>query len=399
MSKSPTPRRAYSTALAKAVLIKRATSLTLAGTGAVVMACVLLTVVGVFPSASAASQADCSADKPVSVYTDNLAHFAGICVQDAYFQVDQLALVASGGPIAEGRTGIPDIDSLTPPLALPAGTDGNNLQCTARSGALIVIYTDGLSHVLGACDPNGNQVRVNDLQGALVGRNNLVEAQTQLFTVTIQTQADDGSAAVILHPKIVFVNAGASSGYDKAARRQAAAANQPVAGEAGTVPTATLPDSGLPTDVEAVRLAIPALLNAEIRAELMPSAPAPLRLAMMEAPQSILLRGQALQTIYTASQVATHLASLEAALAYTAKDAASPSFIDVTRDITAFQGIQVSGTGATANAVVVEHRLFDDSADWVVDSPAQYHITLSKENGSWLIASESVATYSDGIIK
>ena len=181
--------------------MKFATPLLLAGV-------VVGTVVsgGVFSAASAASQQDCSTAKPASVYTDGSEHYFGVCAGGAYVQVNELAHAGNGQPVVEAKTGQPALDALLPSLSAPVVP--NDVQCRARVGDAVVIYTDGLNHVLGACDPYGNTVQLNELMGALKNRNNLVDVRTTLVNATIQTQAEDGAQGVVLHPKVVIKPAG-----------------------------------------------------------------------------------------------------------------------------------------------------------------------------------------------
>jgi hypothetical protein len=158
---------------------------------------------GAFTAASAASsQADCSAAKPASVYTDGLNHFAGVCVGSAYVQVDELSLIATGKPAAQAKTGNAAADALIPVLGTDLVLKPGSATCGANGG-VIVIYTDGLNHVLGACDSYGKSASVQEIAGALANRNNLIELKTGIYTATVQTQAQ-GSSGVIVHPKIVI---------------------------------------------------------------------------------------------------------------------------------------------------------------------------------------------------
>ncbi len=181
--------------------MKLVTALSLAGVlGATVLSG------AVTSPASAASHADCSATKPVSVYTDNLQHFVGLCVGAVYVQANEIADLTNGRQYIEGATGVAQVDSLLSG-GLPAVTNLNSVQCSAGIGA-IQIYTDGLQHIVGACDPFGDKVQVNEIAGALVARNNLVDLHLGVVSLNIQTQAQDGTNGIVLHPKIVITPGG-----------------------------------------------------------------------------------------------------------------------------------------------------------------------------------------------
>lgn len=176
--------------------MKRALSTVLAAAAATVAVC------GIVTPAYADGHADCSAAKPASVYTDGLNTFAGLCVSGAYVEVGELKQLTTGTIPLSAVTGVAPVDETT--SAVKRGYNVSSLQCTAQYGDAIVIYTDALNHVVGACDPFGNYLQVNEVAGALVKRNNLVSMQTQFFTATVQTQATDGGPGVLIHPKVVI---------------------------------------------------------------------------------------------------------------------------------------------------------------------------------------------------
>ena len=140
------------------------------------------------------------------VYTDNLQHYAGICAKGASVQFNEISMSAMGRPVATVKSGQAPVDTLLPTLATPTPRYGT--QCTAGAGDMVVVYTDALQHVLGACDASGNNVQVQEIMGSLKDRNNLVNVKTMFGSAQVQTQAEGDTKGVLLHPKVVVTPAG-----------------------------------------------------------------------------------------------------------------------------------------------------------------------------------------------
>lgn len=145
---------------------------------------------------------DCSA-ATASVFTDGLSHFVGACIAGAYVRGEDLTQVTRGHNPVTVHTGVAPVDGVL--ATVPVDVNTNKAQCQPISADVLQVYTDALSHVLGACDPQGDSVQVNALTGALNGQNYLLNVRTGLFKADVQTQAQDGGTnLVVLHPKIVF---------------------------------------------------------------------------------------------------------------------------------------------------------------------------------------------------
>ena len=138
----------------------------------------------------------------VVLYTDNFQHYAGICAKGAELELFEVGAAPMGPPIARIKTGQAPVDALLPTLALPIPHQTS--QCTAGADDLVVIYTDALQHVLGACDASGDNIKVGEVMGAVKDRNHLVDADTAFLGVEFQTQAEGGTNGAVIHPKLVI---------------------------------------------------------------------------------------------------------------------------------------------------------------------------------------------------
>ena len=142
----------------------------------------------------------------VVVYTDGLKHYAGVCAKGASVQFNEISAGAMGRPFLTVKSGQAPVDALLPTLAVPTPRSGT--QCTANAGDMVVIYTDALQHVLGACDSSGNNIQVQEVMGSLKDRNNLIDLKTMFGSAQVQTQAEGGASGVLIHPKVVVTPAG-----------------------------------------------------------------------------------------------------------------------------------------------------------------------------------------------
>ena len=141
-----------------------------------------------------------------TVYTDSFQHYVGICGQGGKVQFNEVSASAMGTPFVTVKTGQAPVDALLPTLALPVPRMAS--QCTANAGDMVVIYTDALQHVLGACDSSGNNIQVQEVMGSLKDRNNLIDLKTMFGSAQVQTQAEGGASGVLIHPKVVVTPAG-----------------------------------------------------------------------------------------------------------------------------------------------------------------------------------------------
>lgn len=141
------------------------------------------------------------------IYTDGGQHYVGVCVGDAYVQLNETSGALAGDtPLVEAQTGIEGADALlwgdgehsygpagvwigpgpasNRPSCAPEGDDrygysnGNNV-----TRELPTVYTDGLAHHVGICGGTGGYVQLNETFGALAGDNALLEGQSGNETV------------------------------------------------------------------------------------------------------------------------------------------------------------------------------------------------------------------------
>ena len=167
---------------------------------------------GLFPVIAVPQPSAQCTPKPgdvVVVYTDGAKHYAGVCAGGASVDMFELFPAAGGAPFARLKTGQAPVDTLVPILSLPAPHKGT--QCTAKASDLVIIYTDALQHMVGACDASGNNISVGEIMGALTARNNLIEIHSKVANAQIQTQAEGGPNGAIINPKVVVTPAPSSS--------------------------------------------------------------------------------------------------------------------------------------------------------------------------------------------
>ena len=150
------------------------------------------------------------ADGTPNFYTDDFNHYAGFCGGGAYIQINELGSATGGAPVEFGSTSGPTTPGLPVPVPVPVpGADGGPLtlhlsstSCTQPAVGLDV-YTDGLAHVVGACDDSGHYVEVRELPGAIAGANSTAHGELGFATVDVETQAsEDGTDLYVIHPKV-----------------------------------------------------------------------------------------------------------------------------------------------------------------------------------------------------
>ncbi|HVF03920.1 MAG TPA: hypothetical protein VNA20_03690 [Frankiaceae bacterium] len=135
----------------------------------------------------AATETQIGGDGLLTVYTDDLATYAGVCglERGGYVHVNEVGPAVDGEhALVEGRTGVKEVDKTlygghgevwvqggqAEGNCAPAGDNrlGNN-EGTNVHRELPTVYTDGGATHAGVCDERGNRVEVNDVNSVLAG--------------------------------------------------------------------------------------------------------------------------------------------------------------------------------------------------------------------------------------